>query len=405
MLSASIPENETERLAKLAEYEILDSADEQDYDDIARLVTEICGTSLSTISFVDRERQWFKAGVGITAKETHRDVAFCAHTILGDDLFVVEDAFKDPRFEDNPLVTIDPRLRFYAGMPLITPDGYRLGALCAIDRIPRVLTEQQKDAMGILARHVVHLLELRKSNRLLEAQNRTLAESSELKSRLLSIVSHDLRSPLASMASTVTLLTDHDLGSDEQSQVLSELGKLLLSTEHLIDNVISWASQEVNRAGFTVQEIDLVGFCGGLSDALSWDFRRKGNQFSIHCPEGAIAITDPNVLGFVLRNLLGNANKFTQSGTIDLECHVEAEAVRFVVRDSGVGMSPARVKSLFDWSARSRTNGTDGERGAGLALVFCADFAAKLGGTITAKSEKGQGSEFTMVLPTAKTAP
>ncbi len=403
MVSASIPENETERLAKLAEYNILDSADEQDYDDIARLVTEICGTSLSTISFVDKDRQWFKAGVGMPSKETNRDVAFCAHTILGDDLFLVEDAADDPRFDDNPLVTIDPRLRFYAGMPLITPDGYRLGALCALDRVPRTLTAQQKAALAVLARHVVHLLELRKSNRLLEAQNRTLAESSELKSRLLSIVSHDLRSPLASIASTVTLLTEHDLNSDERDEILADLSKLFRSTEYLIDNVIDWASRQLNNAAFELREIALAPFFLELQESLSLDFARKKNQFSILCPEDATAVTDRNVIAFVLRNLLVNANKFTKTGSITLECTVDEEWVRFVVSDTGTGMSPERQAALFEWTRRTRTNGTDGERGAGLALLFCADFLSKLGGKIDVQSAEGTGSQFIVTLPNGKT--
>lgn len=245
MTSAPIPENEDQRLEKLQEYDILDTATEQDYDDIARLVTQICGTELSTISFVDRDRQWFKASVGIAEQETSRDVAFCAHTILGDELFTVEDAAADPRFDDNPLVTIDPQLRFYAGMPLITPDGYRLGALCAIDRSPRRLTPEQEEALHILARHVVDLLELRRSRRILEDQNRELRELSDLKSRLMSIIAHDVRSPMASISSLMSLFGSQELNEEEEKKLLQELHHVIGSTQYLLENVIGWASRSL----------------------------------------------------------------------------------------------------------------------------------------------------------------
>jgi len=161
-MKAPIPENEAERLAALREYRILDTAAEQAYDDITALAAYLCEVPIAMISLVDESRQWFKSKVGLNDQETPRDVAFCAHAILRSEPMIVRDALKDPRFADSALVTRDPHIRFYAGFPLSSPEGFALGMLCAIDRRPRQLNDKQKTAMQALARQVMALLELRR---------------------------------------------------------------------------------------------------------------------------------------------------------------------------------------------------------------------------------------------------
>ena len=161
MQRAPLPDDEMSRLAELQRYAILDTESEQTFDDLTTLAAQICGTPLAVISLIDSERQWFKAKVGIDASETSRDIAFCAHTILQRDLFEVADTLQDPRFVDNPLVTKNPFIRFYAGIPLITSGRYALGTLCVIDRVPRQLSPDQQKALMALARQATSLLELR----------------------------------------------------------------------------------------------------------------------------------------------------------------------------------------------------------------------------------------------------
>lgn len=161
-LRAELPRDEPARLNALLEYDILDTLPEASYDDITQLAAEICQVPISAVSLVDAERQWFKSRVGLEAEETRRDVAFCAHALLQPDLLVVPDARKDARFADNPLVTSGPRIRFYAGAPLIAPRGEVLGTLCVIDMVPRELLEGQARSLRALSRQVMAQLELRR---------------------------------------------------------------------------------------------------------------------------------------------------------------------------------------------------------------------------------------------------
>lgn len=163
-MKPGIPDNEVERLAALKDYHILDTAGEQVFDDITLLATHICEAPAAFISLVDESRQWFKARVGVEAVETPREVAFCAHAILQTTPLVVSDATKDARFAGSELVEHSPFIRFYAGYPLINPQGYALGTLCAIDHKPRGLSARQDHLMQALARQVMALLEARRNS-------------------------------------------------------------------------------------------------------------------------------------------------------------------------------------------------------------------------------------------------
>ena len=157
-----IPVNERERLAALSSYHVLDTLPEEDYDAITRLASYICQTPIALISLIDTDRQWFKSKVGLNTNQTPRTDAFCRYTIMDDAIMEIPDAAANDLFADNVLVTGDPNIRFYAGAPLIDPDGYRLGSLCVIDRVPRTLNKEQKDALSALSKEVVSHLALRK---------------------------------------------------------------------------------------------------------------------------------------------------------------------------------------------------------------------------------------------------
>lgn len=163
MIEAPLPLNESERQAALNSYQILDTECEAAFDDLTSLAVQIAGTPIALVSFVDGHRQWFKSRHGLSATETPREYAFCAHAILEAGPTVVQDSLADPRFVNNPLVTGEPHVRFYAGTPLVDRQGHALGTLCVLDHVPRVMSDSQLASLQMLGRQVMRLLEMRRA--------------------------------------------------------------------------------------------------------------------------------------------------------------------------------------------------------------------------------------------------
>lgn len=387
MISATLPENEAERLLALSSYDLMDSERETDYDSIVELASAICETPISLITLIDRERQWYKAKTGLEGTETKRELAFCAFTILNDTLFEIEDTFFDERFIGHPSVDGDPNIRFYAGMPLRSPSGFNLGSLCVIDRVPRKLTPFQKGALNTLSQQVIKLFELRRKNHELTALQ-------GLQNRLMSIIGHDLRTPIASIQTLLELCDEYDMSMDEFKRLLPDIRKNAESTGQLVINLLDWTQSQMNGLHVNRESLNLQDLAARVIDDNQITFSAKSNTIINLLPSEESTRADRRMAEFLFRNLLLNANKFTTSGTII----IDQEDGWIRIRDTGVGIAPERLSTLFDWETRSSTPGTNSERGSGLGLPMCYEFIHAHEGDIRVESIQGKGTTVSFKL-------
>ncbi|SDK61640.1 Signal transduction histidine kinase [Catalinimonas alkaloidigena] len=406
MSFSSLPEHEAARIDALKRYHILDTQAEQDFDDLVQLASQICGTPISLISLVDERRQWFKANKGLSASETPRELAFCAHALHQTEPLVVTDATHDERFAQNPLVTDDPSIRFYAGVPLTTPDGYNLGTLCVIDRVPRHLTDQQLFALRTLARQVIQQFELRLQNKQMDQQLSEISEQrlelqrlTRIQQQMLSIISHDVRSPLLSLSGILSILEKRDLRSDQLQPLFREARRGVSSARDLLENLLQWASQQFSGEQLRVKPIELSPVVEQCIAQFTQESHLKSLALLNEVAPRVEVFADLDILQAILRNLLHNAVKFTAQGSIRVRLESQPDRDVISVQDTGVGMSTHQLDRLLKWGYYQKTADTQGNKGSGLGLLINKEFVSKLGGKIWVESALGQGSTFFVSLP------
>ena len=277
MIVAELPIDEKLRLLDLASYDIMDSGAETDFDELVDLAADICNCPISLITLVDEDRQWFKARHGVEKTSTNRDVAFCSHVILQDKVMMVENALDDVRFFDNPLVTGEDNIRFYAGAPIISPDGFKLGTICVIDNIPKKLSSKEEKALVVLSNQVTKLLELRKKNSIIRdhASEMIALKSSTIGSMILkqesekSDIAYNLHEDIAQRLSSIMLYLRMARGSevkrDEYLKIADEQTNDLLNTVRNLSYSITpyaakWIPAEELIAEFIEKTADTFPF-------------------------------------------------------------------------------------------------------------------------------------------------
>lgn len=399
-----IPGDEQARLAALHFLQILDTEAEEQFDRITALARDLLDVPICLISLVDTDRQWFKSRQGLDATETSREISFCGHSILDDEIFVVEDAAADPRFSDNPLVTDAPHIRFYAGQPLATSDGHRLGTLCVIDRQPRPLDEKARTILRNLAGMVESELRAREEvlrhTRELEESRRQVAADAEAKLEFLAHMSHEIRSPLMSILGYLDLLDATQVSEEDRQEYVRTMrsgGEHLLA---LVNDILDHSKAEAGRIELERVPTDLAGLLGDVEHLMRIRVARKDVRLRLEAdgPLPATIETDPVRLRQVLVNLVGNAIKFTDSGSVNVVATVRPEAPRLgiSVRDTGIGMEPSQLERIFEPFGQASASTTRRFGGTGLGLPISRHLARLLGGDIEVESRPGVGSTFTV---------
>ena len=378
MISAELHPEETRRIEELLRYEVLDTEDEKALDELTQLASVICGTSISLISLVDTDRQWFKSRVGLNAPETPREIAFCSHAILQNQIFEIPDALEDERFADNPLVTGAPDIRFYAGAPLITSTGMSIGTLCVIDTEPKKLDKKQQLALNTLAKQVISQLELRLHNRQLQRMQKD-------QKQIFAVMSHDLRSPFNGILGLSKIL--HKNADTLDPGLIAEMADGILESSikvyQLLDEILQWSRNQLGAVHVEIKKIALDPLIIETINLMQESFTLKKLNINHMTNESAVVLADSNLTKTIIRNLLANAIKYTpDEGTINIETRFHDGEFQLVITDTGQGV-PLIVQDVLFSDCVASQCGTKGESGHGLGLSVCGDFARKQQGYLS----------------------
>jgi signal transduction histidine kinase/DNA-binding response OmpR family regulator len=398
-----LPHNESERLAALKRYNILDTLPEDAFDDATKLVAYICDVPIAHISFIDENRQWFKSEIGLGVSEVPREITFCRYTILDSKMVEIQDTYLNERFKNDLNVVGGLKVRFYAGIPLTTPDGYNIGTICAIDHISKQLNENQINVLSIVAKHVIYQLELITKNIELAGQKKIVQLAVLAKDNFLANMSHEIRTPLNAIMGFTDLLRQTNLNTMQRDYVDS----MQIAQENLlliVNDILDLSKIESGNLTIDAQPFHLKNTLKHIYDLLKVKVPAavEFNLFlDADMPE--IVIGDQGRLNQILVNLIGNALKFTEEGDVTVSVKNVAEtedsySLKFTIKDTGIGIPEKKLHHIFERFTQAEESTTRRFGGTGLGLNIVKQLIELQNAEIQVKSKLGRGSEFFFIL-------
>ncbi|MBC5841973.1 HAMP domain-containing histidine kinase [Flavobacterium sp. F-380] len=389
---------EEERLKILESYSILDSLPEADYENLTKIASHICNTPIALITFVDENRQWFKSRQGLDISETPRSVSFCGHAINDPkNIFIVPDARDDFRFHDNPVVTGQPNIVFYAGIPLKNEDGLPLGTICVIDHQPRVLSVEQINSLKALSEQTMKLLELRLHKKQLEKALVELEKKNLALERFAYVAAHDLKSPLHNISGlTDMFLYNYKESIDQEgTQILSLIKSSSERLKELIDSLLDYSkSNVIDKEKNT--NISVVR----LEKEITSLFAFHNNCSIVFKSNTEELLANKSALEQILVNLLTNAIKYNDKEKIEITIDITETKGQYeiIVSDNGPGIVKEHQEMIFEIFETVTSIDRFGEKGNGIGLATVKKIVEALGGEITVDSSLGKGAIFKFTL-------
>lgn len=393
------PSNEFERALKLSEYDIDYSDIHGKLDDLTRLAAYVAGTPISMINLLDTTTQWTVSNFGLDIHQMPRENTVCQYVILDDDSFEVPNLKKDDRFKDKDYVIGEPQIEYYYGVPLKTPDGHRIGAMCVMDTDEHQLSPEKVAFLKIIANEVITRIEYEHK---LKLMRHNVDELKEIQRK----VSHDIRGPIGGIIGIAEILRDQaeDSKMSEFMELLELINKGGRSVLDLADEILSNYKEETDKAKVESNQLSLKILQEKLDNLYKPQAKNKSIDYQVEVKNNHQGIIFPkHKLLQILGNLISNAIKFTpEKGAVNVYLDIKKPDLELLatIKDTGIGMSEAQIDAIMsDEAISTSTEGTQQEQGFGFGFKLARHLVESIKGTLYIESEKDQGTEINVRIP------